>query len=74
MLNDGNPDVRQSVAYALGDIGAPAASAVLALIRALKYTHLEANRSAWVALGGIGPPAVPALVRALSSADPRVFA
>jgi HEAT repeat protein len=66
--------VRFSAAKALGRIGPPAASAVPALIEALKAPTIL-RRDAARALEGIGPSAeasVPALMEALKDGDPDV--
>jgi HEAT repeat protein len=59
--------VRDQAIYGLADIGPPARAAVPALMAALPSDH----DSIGYALSNIGPDAVPALIKALASDDPR---
>jgi len=63
-------------AYALGDIGPPAASAAPALVEVLRTERIarafRTPPSSALALGKIGPGAIPALVEIITHADLRV--
>ncbi len=76
LLHDVYPDVRNSAAKALGQIGTPA---VPELVKALKYRDAGVRTRAAMALGQAGPDvkeAVPALIEALKEkhVDVRVAA
>ena len=76
-LADKNVDVRSAAAYALGELGPKATSAVTALKDALKDDDADVRQSAAQALAEIGPDAkgaVAALASALRDADPGVRA
>ncbi|MEJ5343928.1 MAG: HEAT repeat domain-containing protein [Chloroflexus sp.] len=69
-LGDGDADVREAAAAALGRIGD--AAAVPALVPVLRDGYADVREAAAAALGQIGAPAVPALVQALGDGDANV--
>ena len=76
-LTDRDPDVRFSAAHALGSIGLPSKPAVPALINVMKDTAFTRDgRPVWImaslALGHVGPGAVPELIAALEDPNPHV--
>jgi hypothetical protein len=74
-LADGDSRVRGLAAGAIGNIGAPAASAVPALVALLTNPDEGSRGSACIALDRIGPPAraaLPALQKALTDSSPNV--
>jgi HEAT repeat protein len=74
-LGDAPDDrVRVSAAEALGRIGPRATVAIPALIAALKHADDAVRDAAAAALLLIGPPAAPALIEAVTDADPRLRA
>ncbi len=78
LLEDENLDVRCAAAGGLGQLGPAAAGAVPALIAAMATDeHDSSHRAVWAVIGRavarIGPPALPELVRALGSDDPRLY-
>lgn len=70
-LRDGDQELKQQAAAAIGNLGDAAATAVPHLIKALAAADKELQRHAALALGGVGEKAedaIPALVKLLSSA------
>ena len=61
VAEDEDPEVSAAAARALGEIGPPAARALLALRTALTDGSLEVRRASAVAIGKIGPGAVGAI-------------
>ncbi len=69
-LNEGNPELKQQAATAIGNIGPEAATAVPQLLKALAAPDSELRRNAAYALGGIGEKAegtIAALVKMLAN-------
>lgn len=76
-LTDPEQDVRAAAAWALSQVGPPAASAVPALVAALTDPNPRVRCLVAIALREIGPHAinaVPALANALGDSDPSVRA
>ncbi len=72
LKEDNDPDVRERVAYALGSFGPAARDAVEPLAAAAVGKDAGLHGPAVMALGGIGKPAVPTLVRLLQDKAPDV--
>ncbi|MBI2094809.1 MAG: HEAT repeat domain-containing protein, partial [Candidatus Omnitrophica bacterium] len=75
VLGGENPSVRQSAAWALGQIGPAAHAAIPSLIAVLGSKNPSVRQSAAWALGQIGPAAqaaIPSLIAALGSKNPSV--
>jgi HEAT repeat protein len=73
-LGDSDPDVRAAAAFALDEIGTPAAPALPALIECLGDENDRAGAGAAYALGAIGEPAVEPPIAAVRDEDARVRA
>ncbi len=73
VLTDKEASVREHAAEALGDIGPPAATAVVPLVNALNDEYFKVRRDAARSLGKLGPAAKPAAdaLRKLST-DPEL--
>jgi HEAT repeat protein len=74
-MKDKNKEVRESAAFALGNIRADPGTSVLALMEGLKDKDPSVRKRSAESLGGFGrdaQPAVPALVEALGDQDDDV--
>lgn len=67
LKEDDDPDVRERVAYALGSFGPAAKDAIEPLAAAAVGKDAGLHGPALMALGGVGKPAVPTLVRSLQN-------